>query len=330
MSNLLLNKLPLEVNLRRFGFQGPSVCICCHEKEEETCDHLFSFGDIPNSIWQYFENPLGIRGLGFHLRRRCLSFWMYHSHGDIMTKCLKILPSLICWYIWKWRNNIIFEGSNWSFQFIISEIWKYLLIILKSSFKHFDLRAHSWIELIDLLDNRPSISRTIQVIWKFPSRALKLNTNGSSRGNPGPSSGGGVLRNESGLVLFAFSEFFGLKTNLQAEAQALLLGLCICHQLDISNVIVECDSASLINMVCGKASIPWKLKVVLKKIERYKFRIKDYSHCYRQANCVADALANFAHSSQKFQMFSSAADLPSFIKTLVFQDLIGLCNLRTV
>lgn len=172
-----------------------------------------------------------------------------------------------------------------------------LLIIIKSSFEHFDVRARSWHELTLVLEGLPnSICKPIKISWIFPADGLKLNTDGSSRGNPGPASGGGILRDSSGSVIFAFSEYFDIKTNLQAEALALLLGLSICHQLNLNNITVECDSAPLIQMSLGKASVPWKLKVIFKKIARYKFRTKEFLHCYRQANTVADALANLAYS----------------------------------
>lgn len=105
MSNMMLNKIPLDLNLHRFGIHGPSTCFCCSNKSEESRDHLFSFGDKANLIWQYFENPLGIRGSDHHLRKRCLNFWLYKPMGEIFDRCINILPSLICWYIWKWRNN---------------------------------------------------------------------------------------------------------------------------------------------------------------------------------------------------------------------------------
>ena len=46
---------------------------------------------------------------------------------------------------------------------------------------------------------------------------LILNTDGCSKGNPGVGGSGGVLRDSTGLLLFAFSAFFGKTACLRAE-----------------------------------------------------------------------------------------------------------------
>ena len=62
--------------------------------------------------------------------------------------------------------------------------------------------------------------------WQAASKGfLLLNTDGYSKGNPGVSSGGkGVVRDEGGKVLLAFSCQFGWATSMQAEARDLHFG----------------------------------------------------------------------------------------------------------
>ncbi|CAA6662919.1 unnamed protein product [Spirodela intermedia] len=48
----------------------------------------------------------------------------------------------------------------------------------------------------------------------------KLNVDGASQGNPGPSGGGGILHDSTGCILFAFSNFYNIRTNTEAEAMA--------------------------------------------------------------------------------------------------------------
>ena len=55
-----------------------------------------------------------------------------------------------------------------------------------------------------------------------PCGVLKINTDGSSRGNPGPASIGGVVHCSSGDVKFFFSFHKGAYTNNLMEAQAIL------------------------------------------------------------------------------------------------------------
>ncbi|XP_027169370.1 uncharacterized protein LOC113769087 [Coffea eugenioides] len=75
---------------------------------------------------------------------------------------------------------------------------------------------------------------------------FKLNTNGCSRGNPGRAGGGGVLRDDEGKLLLAFSTFFGSCTSIQAEAQTLLFGVNLCISHRYVRVQAEVDSLVLV------------------------------------------------------------------------------------
>ncbi|XP_043692976.1 uncharacterized protein LOC122643420 [Telopea speciosissima] len=57
---------------------------------------------------------------------------------------------------------------------------------------------------------------------------MKLNVDGASKGNSGPSGGGGVIRDSSGNVVMAFANFYGHCTNTEAEMRLILDGLQLC------------------------------------------------------------------------------------------------------
>ena len=65
---------------------------------------------------------------------------------------------------------------------------------------------------------------SIQVKWISwslpPEGSLKLNIDGSSKGNPGLSGRGAVLRNHRGKFVLAGSYFNGVCTNMEAELRA--------------------------------------------------------------------------------------------------------------
>ncbi len=54
---------------------------------------------------------------------------------------------------------------------------------------------------------------------------LIIYTDGGSRGNPGPSACGAVIKNENGEIILRTSKYLGETTNNQAEYQALVLAL---------------------------------------------------------------------------------------------------------
>lgn len=62
------------------------------------------------------------------------------------------------------------------------------------------------------------------------------------------------------IYVQTFADFFGFKSSLQVEAQALLLGFSICDKLTLHDLIVECDSNLLILSANGRAKIAWNLK----------------------------------------------------------------------
>jgi ribonuclease HI len=53
---------------------------------------------------------------------------------------------------------------------------------------------------------------------------LTLQTDGGSRGNPGPAATGIVLKDEQGKIVAAYGEYLGIQTNNIAEYSALLSG----------------------------------------------------------------------------------------------------------
>lgn len=71
---------------------------------------------------------------------------------------------------------------------------------------------------------------------------LKVNTDGSSRGNPGPVGVGGVGRDSSGSVVFLFSIHKGTQTINLMEGWVILYALEKAYELGWHRVICESDS----------------------------------------------------------------------------------------
>lgn len=65
--------------------------------------------------------------------------------------------------------------------------------------------------------------------WCCPVRGrFKFNADGCSKGNPGHSEGGSILRNAEGKVIWAQADYYGIQINTVAEAKALWQGLNRC------------------------------------------------------------------------------------------------------
>ncbi|XP_071912312.1 uncharacterized protein [Coffea arabica] len=131
--------------------------------------------------------------------------------------------------------------------------------------------------------------------------------------------GGGIIRDQHGHILSAFSSFYGFRTNMQAEAMALLEGLHLCISLGIQYIKVELDSLFLLNVINRESRCPWRIDELIARA-RVALRQASFelTHCYRETNVAADSLAKRAVSSGDLKVFD-ALSLPTLTT--------GLCKL---
>ncbi len=90
----------------------------------------------------------------------------------------------------------------------------------------------------------------VLVKWHVPpSGWAKLNTNGSSLGNPGLAGGGGVSEILVDLGCGGFSQHLGHITSVQTELRALKDDLILAIDLVIPYLVVEMDSLVAVELV---------------------------------------------------------------------------------
>jgi ribonuclease HI len=127
-------------------------------------------------------------------------------------------------------------------------------------------------------------------------------TDGGSRGNPGPSGAGAVVKNVKGKNVASISAYLGLRTNNWAEYEALILALRAAVDSFGSPVphpvVVRMDSELIVRQMEGK----YKVKHPLLKEQHMKVRVLiaesfpdiEFTHVPREENAEADGLANDA------------------------------------
>lgn len=124
---------------------------------------------------------------------------------------------------------------------------------------------------------------------------LEVNIDGASRGNPGLSAIGIMVKN-NGTILMEHAEFLGIRTNNQAEYEALKRALEICNQLD-KEITILSDSELLVNQRNSKYRLRnQQLKIISREISNLEknFDKIEYKHISRERNNKADRLANKA------------------------------------
>jgi len=126
---------------------------------------------------------------------------------------------------------------------------------------------------------------------------MTINSDGGSRGNPGPAGYGAVVRSRDGTVLAEVKGGIGWATNNVAEYQGVIAGLRQARSLGARKVLVRADSLLVVNQQLGR----WKvrnegLRPLADEVRRLArgFERVTWQHVPRERNRRADALANRA------------------------------------
>jgi len=122
-----------------------------------------------------------------------------------------------------------------------------------------------------------------------------LNTDGAAKGNPGRAGAGGVLRGDRGEWIFGFSEHLGHCSSMKAELRAISRGLQLAEGEGFRKVWIRTDSLVVVGMLTNKMQWHPEHHFLLQRcsnlLRKEEWEVK-ITHCYREANQVADILAN--------------------------------------
>lgn len=137
---------------------------------------------------------------------------------------------------------------------------------------------------------------------------VKLFTDGGSRGNPGPSALGYVVKNSNDETIESGSHYLGITTNNQAEYQAVKAGLIACTQFTNGTVAVYLDSQLVAHQMNGIYKIKnrelWPIHQSIKQLCEQKFHKVTFTHVPRELNKEADAMVNEALDSYENELSS--------------------------
>lgn len=138
-----------------------------------------------------------------------------------------------------------------------------------------------------------------------------LNTDGGSRGNPGPAGAGAFIRNSKGEVLRKVHQFLGVMTNNEAEYNAVILGLETLKKVlgkdktKETEILVQMDSEFVCKQLNGEYQIkeerivPLFIKVWNLKVASFPKIV--FKYIPREENSEADKLANLAMDEGKIE-----------------------------
>ncbi|KAD6119673.1 hypothetical protein E3N88_10944 [Mikania micrantha] len=159
------------------------------------------------------------------------------------------------------------------------------------------------------------------VHWAPPNSGwLKLNTDGSSLGNPGPSSYGGLIRNDHGDWVCGYMGYIGFDSSLASEIWGIMMGLRLIMVMGWDNVIIETDSqAALLLITVNGVDESHPLSLMINECRMNMAELKCYMvHVKRDKNRCADALARLG--GRQDEEFVVVDDPPVELVPLLMED----------
>jgi len=124
-----------------------------------------------------------------------------------------------------------------------------------------------------------------------------INTDGASKGNPGPAAIGAIIRDERGNLLASISQSIGRATNNQAEYRAAIAGLEAALALGARHVELRMDSELVVRQLDSRYRVRNPgLKRLFARMKDLRWRFASFKAIAipRGDNALADKLANQA------------------------------------
>lgn len=291
-----MDRIASKANLMRRGMvlADGGLCSCCRAFLETT-HHLFLHC---SGTWVLWNKVLKREGILWCVPGTFSALMM--EWKDLAIKTDKVIWSLIpfamCWSIWKLQNDVIFNAK----VFCVETIWDMHMVRLFWWLKGWWQDCPYSLEQFNMRLERVQCTKKkekarIVVPWCSPLLSyVKFNVDGASKGNPGTSGIGGVLRNHQGTMLGYFVKATGHLWAYEAELQAIVHALVFCQQYGIHNVLIESDCSLVVGWVRNVNARPWSLHQVFNRIDFLMPLVNCLGVCHilREGNSFADYLAN--------------------------------------
>jgi len=325
---IINSAVPVDSICQRNNVHLASKCVCCNGGNVESVNHLFLLGDTAWQVWGFFGNILNINTNHSSIST-LFHCWMKAGNNSSQIGCIiNLLGVAIPWCIWLFRNNIRFGNCNPCNTSIFVSIYQ---IIHKANalIKPKKKATYEEILMLDILGLKPipvkfKVGKWCK--WLPPTNnRFKLNVDGACYNDS--CYGGGILRDDKGCMLIAFSLPINDGPPLHSEIWAAIKGINMCIEHNLNVDILEMDSLLLYKYLMNPSKCPWihyySIKKCLSLLNNFN-PLVTLSYVYRESNSVSDALAK-SHSND---IFFSHLTMPSSCRKLYINDIQGLHHYR--
>ena len=225
------NNVGVKACLAERGMSTNMLCPLCG-LEVETIAHALRDCRTVREVW--FE--LGVARNDREFFNEELKVWLTKNAKATHPLHWDTTFLLAIWILWQRRNLVLFQNKP------VSQNTHVEIIQRAREFIYCGINA--------VTDHR----RVLKAIrWERPNGGwIKLNTDGSSSGNPGPVGCGGIIRDENGVSVCGFSKKIGTTTSFVAELWAVREGLSLCLQRNFPAVVLELDAKSICEVLVNQ------------------------------------------------------------------------------
>ncbi|CAN1732286.1 Putative ribonuclease H protein At1g65750 [Linum perenne] len=227
---------------------------------------------------------------------------------------------VIAWLLWRRRNSLVFNEEKLS----VSEV------CCQAKFR-IHLYSSSW-KALQASREAPSTARQARLIGWRPTEEgwYSLNSDGSLYKNPTSSAAGGIIRDDNGRFIAAFSANLGVCSIMRYELRAIVEGMKLAWSKGVRRLRIQTDSKAAVAMLSKPYNANSQHAGLIEHFSELSSRDWQISihHIYREANCAADHLANRGHS---FGLGIHVFEFPDVsLQYWLSFDLVGSCTPRLI
>ncbi|GKB42571.1 RNA-directed DNA polymerase, eukaryota, partial [Tanacetum coccineum] len=112
MWKLSLDRHPHRFNLSRRGFDIDSILCPNCLKTTETKDHIFSTCEVASNVWRLIRVWCGLSNSNLNSIDAWLAWIDGLAGASVKKERLHVIIAITSWYIWKFRNSVIFNSHS--------------------------------------------------------------------------------------------------------------------------------------------------------------------------------------------------------------------------
>ena len=295
-------------------------CFVCGAPEESTI-HILRDCPLARMVWKTLGGPAVASAFYTPSIKEWITMNLTHNE-DTDFPVWTTLFCLSVWWIWKWRNCIVF-GRN---QEVPQDIGAFLQVRYDETRRCIE-RALGYESM-----GEAKRRKVVGVRWHHPPVDFYvLNSDGAAKGAPGIAGGGAIIRDHRGGLVSAMAMNFGVCHAFKAEVMALHKGLEMAKELQIHKLQVQLDNIACVQLLqagdSGRNECTHLLRQCIQLIQSEAWEIQ-IRHVYREGNKAADWLANLGVTQLlPISIFSLA---PRGLSSILDEDIRGVSTLRAI